>query len=221
MVIRAADGENSIVVSAGANRQVTSLSSTALDVIRSSGVLLCQQEIPPSAVAAAVAAGRSAGTVVIVNAAPATRLAPDMLDLINVLVVNEHELVAQLPDTSSSASDPADVAILARALVTAGRSVIVTLGSAGAVCVDVSAATHVPAPRPERVLDTTGAGDAFCGALAAALARGESLVRATQNGCAAGSLAVQGYGAAPAMASAAEIAAVVLTAESPTVLASG
>ena len=109
---------------------------------------------------------------------------------------------------------------LARTLVTARRSVVVTLGSAGAVCVDASGATHVAAPRPARVVDTTGAGDAFCGALAASLARGESVGRATQYGCAAGSLAVQGYGAAPAMASADEIAAVVAAAEPPTVLAS-
>ena len=220
VVIRAADGENSIVVSAGANGQVTSLTSAVLDVIDSSPVLLCQQEVPASAVAAAIAAAHAAGAMVIINAAPATRLAPDVLALINCLVVNEHELVAQLADASPTACDPAAVAALARTLVTARRSVVVTLGSDGAVCVDAVAATHVPSPRPDRVVDTTGAGDAFCGALAAALARGESLVRATQYGCAAGSLAVQGYGAAPAMASAAEIAAVVVAAESPRVLAS-
>ena len=209
VVIRAADGENTIVVSAGANGQVTSLSSAALAVIASSTVVLCQQEIPASAVAAAAVAGHAAGAVVIVNAAPATRLAPDVLDLIDVLVVNEHELVAQLVEDSPADPDPAAVVVLARTLVTAHRSVVVTLGPTGAVCVDAAGATHVPAPRPARVVDTTGAGDAFCGALAAALARRESLVRATQYGCAAGSLSVQGFGAAPAMPSADGIAAVV------------
>ena len=96
VVIRAADGENSIVVSAGANGRATSLSSAALRVLGSSAVLLCQQEVPAAVVAEAVAAGRSAGSVVVVNAAPATQLAPDVLDLVDVLVVNEHELAAQL-----------------------------------------------------------------------------------------------------------------------------
>ena len=220
VVLRAEDGENAIVVAAGANGVEFALTDVVSAVLAASAVVLCQQEVPPGLNAAAVSSASAAGSVVVLNAAPALRLAPSVLDAVNVLVVNEHELEAQLPAGSpagSAGSDDLVSAVGARAalLASARRSVVVTLGGAGAVCVDSAGATHIPAVAVDRVLDTTGAGDAFCGALCAALARGLALVDAARFGAAGGALAVRGYGAAPAMATADEIAAAVATSPPP------
>jgi ribokinase len=217
VVLRAQDGENAIVVAAGANGRAFDLDDEVGSVLTASAVMLCQQEVPAEVNAAAVSFASAAGAVVVVNAAPALRLAPAVLASVNVLVVNEHELKAQLPDDAPAGSHDlvASVASQAAVLVTANRSVVVTLGGEGAVCVDSAGATHVPAVVVDRVLDTTGAGDAFCGALSAALARGLTLVDAARFGCAAGALAVRGYGAAPSMAGADEIRAAVATSRSP------
>lgn len=211
VVLRAEDGENAIVVAAGANGSVFALDDAVRSVVADSAVLLCQQEVPASLNAAVVSCASAAGAVVVLNAAPALRLDPSVLDAVNVLVVNEHELEAQLPEDAPAASGDLISSVAARAgvLATVARSVVVTLGGTGAVCVDSGGATHVPAVAVDRVLDTTGAGDAFCGALGAALARGLALVDAARFGAAAGALAVRGYGAAPSMADADEIAAAV------------
>jgi ribokinase len=225
VVLRAADGENAIAVAAGANGEAFEFDEAVRAVLAGSAVVLAQQEVPADVNAAAVSVASEAGAVVVLNAAPALRLAASVLDAVSVLVVNEHELDAQLPDPTQAqsdrapaASDPAaagglvaSVAARAAVLATAGRSVVVTLGGDGAVCVSSAGATHLPAVAVDRVLDTTGAGDAFCGALCAALARGLALVDAARFGCAAGALAVRGYGAAAAMAAADEIAAAVAT----------
>ena len=227
VVLRAQDGENAIVVAAGANGQPFEVDDEVRSLLGRCAVVLCQQEVPSGLNQAVVAAAAAAGAVVVLNAAPALRLASSVLADVDVLVVNEHELAAQLGDPTlpqRKAEDrPENTAaagvdgIRARAalLVTDRRSVVVTLGAQGALCVEASGATHVPAVAVDRVVDTTGAGDAFCGVLSAALARGSALVDAARFGCAAGALAVRGYGAAPSMANADEIAA---AAESPSPL---
>jgi ribokinase len=214
VVLRAEDGENAIVVAAGANGEPFEFDAEVRAVLAASAVVLAQQEVLASVNAAAVSIAAAAGAMVVVNAAPALALSPSVLEAVSVLVVNEHELDAQLsasaPAVSAAAADlVGSVALRAAVLVTADRSVVVTLGGAGAVCVDSSGATFVPPLAVDRVLDTTGAGDAFCGALCAALGRGLGLVDAARFGCAAGGLAVRGYGAAAAMADADEIAAAV------------
>jgi ribokinase len=223
VVLRAKDGENAIVVAAGANGRAFDLDGEVGSVLTASAVLLCQQEVPADVNSAAVSCASAAGAVVVLNAAPALRLAASVLDAVNVLVVNEHELEAQLPDDVPAGVDDLVLSVAARAalLVTGSRSVVVTLGGEGAVCVDSAGATYVPAVVVDRVLDTTGAGDAFCGALCAALARGLALADAARFGGAAGALAVRGYGAAPSMAGADEIVAAVATSRPPRPLPPG
>jgi ribokinase len=160
-----AAGENTIVVSPGANARVGPADvERAGDVLAAAAVTLIQHEIPPEAVRAAVAA---AGGTVVLNPAPARAL----VEPIDVLVPNRLELEA----LADKAGDPEE---LARGLRDA-RAVVVTLGADGALVVEGDRATTVAAPSV-RAVDTTGAGDAFCGALAQALAGGAALADAVR-----------------------------------------
>jgi ribokinase len=187
------DGENAIVVAQGANRHCTPhLVRSALADLSARDVVVAQGEVPVEAVEAAAAAARSAAATFVLNLAPV--IAVDRARTpVDVLVVNEHEAAA-LAGASGSASEDAfgHAAHLARTWDTAA---IVTRGRAGALCATSGEVEPVAAFEPERVVDTTGAGDAFVGALAAALELGTSLRTATRWGLAAGAVAVAAEGA--------------------------
>ena len=122
---------------------------------------------------------------------------PALLALTEVLVVNEHEAAALAEDSESAAA--ADWPALARRLFRLGPSaVIITLGDQGAYLNDGATEASLPAHKVT-VADPTGAGDAFCGAVAAELARGAPLAEAVRLGNAAGALAVTVTGAEPAL----------------------
>jgi ribokinase len=158
-------GENTIVVSSGANARVSAADvEEARDVLANAAVTLVQHEVPEDAVAAAIAA---AGGTVVLNPAPARPIVAP----VDVLVPNRGELEALV----GRAGDPVE---LARSL-DAARAVVVTLGSEGAAVIEGSRVERIPAPRVDAV-DTTGAGDAFCGALAQALDAGADLVEAAR-----------------------------------------
>jgi ribokinase len=158
-------GENTIVVSPGANAQVGAGDVQAAgEVLSGAAVTLLQHEVPASAVDAAIGA---AGGTVVLNPAPARALTRE----VDVLVPNRGEL-ARL---ARREGDPVE---LARGLERA-RAVVVTLGSEGVVVVESERAERIEAPRVNAV-DSTGAGDAFCGALAQALADGAELVEAAR-----------------------------------------
>lgn len=193
MVDRA--GENSILVSPGANRTFTGLTADELSVIAGADVLLCQQEIPLETVHAALRAGRAGGTRTILNAAPARDLPPGLLDEVDLLVVNEIEARAI---TGGAASDLG-------ALLAAVPRVVLTLSGAGARYADRDGRdVHVPAFSVE-VADTTAAGDAFTGALAVAWGEGRDLVDAVRWANAAGAACVQRVGASGALPERGEI----------------
>ena len=158
-------GENTIVVSPGANAHVGAADvRAASDVLAGASVTLLQHEVPVSAVDAAIAA---AGGTVVLNPAPARALARE----VDVLVPNRGELAG----LTGRDGDPAE---LARSLDLA-KAVVVTLGSEGVLVVQGDRAERIEAPRVHAV-DSTGAGDAFCGALAQALADGAELVEAAR-----------------------------------------
>ena len=194
-----AAGDNTVVVSPGANGHFSAADvKGAAEVVGDADVVLLQLEIPIEAVAAAVRGAR--GTVVLNPApAPAAPLPPDVLDGVDVLVPNQTELATIAGHAGLSAIgevDPETAVALARGLTVA--AVVVTLGADGAMVVTPSEATHVPAPRVAPV-DTTAAGDAFCGALADALADGTDLVGAARWAVRVGAAATLRPGAQPSL----------------------
>jgi ribokinase len=162
------DGENQIVVSPGANARLTADDVDAAGAaLRAAAVTLLQLEIPLEAVAAAA---RTAGGRVVLNPAPVRALPEGLLGQVHVLVPNRVEL-AQL------AGAPAPATVEEAAGLAGGlpaRAVVVTLGAHGALVVEDGRSSHVPAV-PVQPVDTTAAGDAFCGGLADALAGGATL----------------------------------------------
>jgi ribokinase len=168
-------GENSIVVSPGANARVTEEDvKQAERVVSSAGALLLQLEIPLEAV---VAAARTSTGTVILNPAPARPLPPSLLEAVDVLVPNRSEL-ALLSGAGAEPPDEATAASMA-ARLTGPRAVVVTLGPEGALVVEGGRSERVPAV-PVKAVDTTAAGDAFCGALADAMVRREKLTDAAR-----------------------------------------
>ena len=190
-------GENSIVVDAAANDDVR-LDDAARAAVGAARVLLAQLEVPLPVVAESAAAARDAGTTVVLNAAPARALPGSLLALVDVLVVNESEALS----VSGTSEVEAGLDVLA------GRvpAVVVTLGAAGARWVSADGAGQAPGLAAS-VVDTTGAGDCFCGVLAATLATGSPIGEAVRVGVAAASLSVERPGAAVSMPTHAEIAA--------------
>ena len=186
-------GENMIAVARGASRVVGDVDvARATSNLKEGDVLLLQLEIPLAMVVAAARRAKAAGARVILNAAPAAALEASLLSQLEVLVVNELEVE---PLLGRPAADPEEAEEAARMAVQQGaRSAVVTLGAAGAVLVQGESIHRMKAQRVEAV-DTTGAGDAFVGALAAALAAGAALVEAAELAGAAGAAAVTKPGA--------------------------
>ncbi|MYX05695.1 ribokinase [Streptomyces sp. SID8375] len=202
MIIVDPDGDNSIVVSPGANAALTPQDvAAAKDTIAASAVVSLQLEIPMESVRAAASAAEQAGTRVVLNPSPAPTadLAPELLSVADPLVVNEHE-ARQLSGLTDGT--PAQ---WAQALRDRGaRSVVVTLGGDGALVLDADGAENVPGVRVKAV-DTTGAGDAFTGALATRLARGDALPEAARFAVRIGAAAVTKPGAQPSYPTRAEL----------------
>ncbi|MEW2382754.1 ribokinase [Micromonospora sp. NPDC047707] len=191
--------ENFIVVAPGANAALTELDADDAAVIGAADVLLLQLEVPLPTVVRAADLARAAGTVVVVNAAPAVPLPAELLDLVDVLVVNEHEAAV----VAGVFSD--DPAVLLDALLTLVPRVVLTLGARGAAYADRHGARRtVPAPLIDAV-DTTAAGDAFTGALAVGWAeRGgapdaDAVTDVVRWACAAGAACAQRPGASTAL----------------------
>lgn len=196
-----AGGENSIVLSPGANDGLLpDVVDAAADVVDGASICLLQLEIPDEGV---LAAARRCGGTVILDPAPARPLAAELLAEVDVLIPNEHELAALAGTDVPDPDRLEDLVAVVRALEFSGR-VVVTLGAAGAVVVDGGDAERVTAPEVDAV-DTTAAGDAFRGALAQALDRGADLVEAARWGCAAGAVAATREGAQASLPTADEV----------------
>lgn len=181
--------ENTILVVPGANSEWPE----KLPRFDTSAVVLCQLEIPPSVVEQVAAA--TVGTFVL-NAAPARPLSDDLLRNCDVLIVNEHELAEVSGQTDINASDTAALIAASRTLIERGATAVATtLGSKGAILCTDGSTLIAATPRTPDVVDSTGAGDAFCGVFAGRIALGEPLATALRAGVTAGSLAVRHPGA--------------------------
>ena len=191
------DGENAITVAPGANRAITPEDvDAAADSIRGARVLVAQMEVPKEVVGRAAEVAAGGGTRVLLNLAPTFEVPRELLERLDPLVVNEHEAAFLL----GSEVEGVDGALCAAPeLLSLGpSSAVITLGAAGAVVAHSSSATHLSAPKAN-VVDTTGAGDAFVGALAVKLARGSSLEKAASYAVRAGAAAVTKEGAQGAL----------------------
>ena len=200
-IIVDAGGENMIVVASGANWHVSAEDAEqARPAIAGSRVFLTQLETPLPSVRAGMQIAHDEGVLTILNPAPGQQLDPDLLALADIITPNqtEAELITGIPST-----DPESAC---RALREYGaHTVVMTLGGEGVLLYDDNGPQHFPAFKVERVVDTTGAGDAFNGALAVALAEGKLITEAIRFASATGSLSVTKQGATESMPSRAEI----------------
>jgi ribokinase len=188
-------GENSIVVAPGANGMLDADATAGLidDLAGAGTVLLAQLEIPVAVAEAAAAAIARHGGRFALNLSPSQTVSPRTLAVADPLILNETE-AAEL--AGSAIDGPRDAEVVAERLLATSRSVVITLGGDGVVFASADGVSRLAAERVP-VVDTTGAGDAFAGALAAALAKGASLADAAAAGTAAGAAAVQYVGAQP------------------------
>jgi ribokinase len=196
-------GENSIAVASGANVALTMAQvRSALDKLKPGerDVVLVGHEIPTAVAREALRLGRRAGATTILNPAPAGGLTSKVLALADVLTPNRGEL-AVLAGHDAPSAGPTAVALLAK---TGKGAILVSLGADGALLVQSTGTTPLPAP-PVKAVDTVGAGDTLNGALAAGLASGLDLADAARRAVAAASLAVTRAGAREGMPTRAEL----------------
>jgi len=194
IIIVDSNGQNSIVLSPGANGKVSAQDINAINV--DAKILLLQLEIPIEAVIHAAKWGRQKGMTVILNPAPARELPDELISSVDYLLPNETELNLL---SGVQVKDMVSAEQAARILLKRGVGhVIVTLGEKGALIVSTDQVKHADAYKVN-VLDTTAAGDAFIGGFASALLRGLELNKAVKYGNACGALAVTKFGAQPSL----------------------
>lgn len=198
-------GENRIIVYTGANEQLKPEHVRAAeDEIASCTVFLTQLEQPLETARVGLELARRHGVTTILNPAPALALERPIIELCDIVTPNETE-IASLTGLPVESDD--EIRAAARSLKAKGaRNVVVTLGGRGAYVLSDTMEGFVSSYVAPKVVDTAGAGDAFNGAMASALASGSRLDQAVNHGCAAGALCVAAPGTAPAMPSAARIA---------------
>jgi ribokinase len=205
-VITVADADNTIVVVAGANARV-SAEDVAAPVLAKGDVAVSQFEIPQATIAAFFKRARAAGATTILNPAPAMACSPELLELVDIVILNETELGFLAGTPLTDTDEPTRFIEAARRLPTASdKTICVTLGKRGVLAL-VGGEPSLMAGRAVKAVDTTGAGDCFVGALAAQLANGKAIRDALEYANAAASICVQRMGAAPSMPTAAEVAA--------------
>jgi ribokinase len=193
-------GRNQIAVAPGAN--LLARAAQVEDAALHPGVvLLMQMEVPAAEVAALARRARARGARVVLNLAPPGEIAAEALRDLDLLVANEHEAAVLAGRLGCAAEAGALRGVL-------GVDVVVTRGAAGAEAATAAGPLHVPA-HPVTPVDTTGAGDCWCGVLCAGLDRGSPLEAAMRRASAAAAIACTRPGAAAAMPVAGEIDALV------------
>lgn len=196
-------GQNTIIVAAGANANVSRTDvDAARRIIASSQVLVAQLEVPLDTVTFALDLARAAHVLTLLNPAPAQELSPDVLARVDMIVPNETEagILTGIPVKDWESAKAAALELNRRGV----PSVVITLGERGALASDSGSIHRVPA-FPVHAVDATAAGDAFVGALAVARAHGRDLPAALRQAGAAGALATLKLGAQPSLPTRAEL----------------
>jgi ribokinase len=197
-LIVVAEKDNAIVVVAAANAELSPRDLESAAIARGD-VLLAQLEVPPQTVAAFFAKGRAAGARTIFNPAPAIEVDPSLFAAADLIILNETELAAfsrRKVEATASVETIADAAAALRSRP--DQIVCVTLGHRGAVAT-IGGEVHLIDGRKVEVVDTTGAGDCFAGAVAAELSRGAGVLDAFRLANVAASIWVPRMGAGPSM----------------------
>jgi ribokinase len=204
--LEAATGNNAIIVAAGAAARISVADVEArAALIAGASVFVTQLEQPIPAALRGLQIARGAGVRTILNPAPAAELPDEMLQLCDFATPNESEAETL---TGIAVTDVESAGRAAEALMARGvGAVVVTLGGNGALYVDRQRRVHVPVISAGPVVETTGAGDAFNGGFAVALAEGRDVIEAVRFGCATAGISVTRPGTAPAMPARAEIEA--------------
>jgi ribokinase len=204
ILIDAAKGENAIVVVPGACFELTPAEvDQATNLIAASAVFVTQLELSLPTVEHGLRLARAHGVPTILNPAPAATLPGTIYPLCDYLTPNETEAAALtgIPVTDLASAEAAATALLNRGV----RNVVLTLGAQGALIKNRTIAHHVSAVDAGPVVETTGAGDAFNGGLATALAEGFNLIESTRFACAVAGISVTRPGTAPSMPHRSEI----------------
>ncbi|MEX0285451.1 MAG: ribokinase [Paracoccaceae bacterium] len=204
--VEEATGDNAIIISPGVAGSIAPADVDAqADLIASAGVFMTQLEQPLDAAMRGLEMARSGGVITILNPAPAADLPDGMLALCDYATPNESEAEGL---TGIAVHSVDDAIRAAEALRAAGvGTAIITLGENGVLFHDGGEPVHVPAFNAGPVLETTGAGDAFNGGFATALARGDAPLDAVRFGCATAAISVTRAGTAPSMPALQEVEA--------------
>lgn len=207
------DGENSIIVTPGANSQVTpEFLNTYRSMIRNAGIVLAQLEIPIETVEHLANLCGEERVPVMLDPAP-TRVLPDRL-LAQMCWLTPNETEAAFYAQLTSEAQESNPAQIARALLTAGvENVVLKLGSRGAFLASANGSSHVIPAFPVKAIDTTAAGDAYNGAFATALMLGMEQIEAAHFAAAAAAISVTRCGAQPSMPTRAEVEALLESAK--------
>ena len=199
-----ATGDNAIIVVPGAGREVTCADIDAGRAeIESAALFMTQLETPVETARCGLRAARAAGVTTVLNPAPAAPVDDSLIALCDYLTPNESE-AAELTGIAIKSVDDARRAAAALRSRGAG-TVIITLGSDGAYFDDGDLSRHIEPVSYGRTVETTGAGDSFCGAFAHAVTAGQSPFDSARYACAAASISVTRPGTAPSMPSKAEV----------------
>ena len=206
-IVVAGDGENSIVISPGANGRLTPADVDRSEaLIAGAKIILLQLEIPLTTVVHALQTATRHGVKTILNPAPAGDFPPEVYAWVDVLIPNETELAIL---TGRKLESFASIEAAAELLISRGpRAVVVTLGSQGAYLASREETILMPAFKVKAV-DTTAAGDAFIGGLAIAWLKSGSLKQAVRYANACGALAATRFGAQPSLPYAKQVAALI------------
>jgi ribokinase len=198
IILDAARGENAIIVVPGACFGVTiDEVDRARGLIGSSSVFIAQLELPLPVVEYGLALAHALGVATILNPAPAQPLPESIYRHIDYITPNETETAAL---TGVAVSTLADAEKAADAFLARGvRNAVITLGAQGVFVKNAHTCAHVPAVDAGKVVETTGAGDAFNGGFAVALSEGMDLVAAARFGCATAGISITRPGTAPSM----------------------